>query len=390
MTTAVPEKPPVQAPLLFVAGAIGVALLFAIQESSTLRAWLFVVGLGLGFSLYHASFGFTAAYRNAMVGKDLSGVAAQAVMLVLAMSLFAPFLSVGEIAGHRASPTIAPISVAMLSGAFIFGIGMQIGNGCASGTLFTTGGGSTRMVITLIFFCIGSWWGTLDIYGWRALPNFGAYSLGKMYGYGPAVAIQTVFLGVVIYGLYRWGARLQKPLWWNGGFSWQKVMLGPWPLLLGGISLALLNFAHLAVTGRAWGVTFGFTIWGAKGMEALGWDPDTSKFWSQKWAASALNNPILESGVSVSNIGIVVGAAVAATLASKFRPTLKIGWGPLLAAIIGGLAMGYGARLAYGCNIGAFFAGVVSTSLHGWAWLGMALLGSVIGIRLRPIFGLGK
>ena len=78
--------------------------------------------------------------------------------------------------------------------------------------------------------------------------------------------------------------------------------------------------------------------------------------------------PRLASTVSVSNIGILLGA--------------------LAAAVIGGLMMGYGARLAYGCNIGAFFSGVASKSLHGWAWIAMALLGSVIGIRLRPLFHL--
>jgi hypothetical protein len=45
-------------------------------------------------------------------------------------------------------------------------------------------------------------------------------------------------------------------------------------------------------------------------------------------------------------------------------------------------------RLAYGCNIGAYFSGIASSSVHGWAWLGMALLGTVVGIRLRPLFGL--
>jgi len=50
--------------------------------------------------------------------------------------------------------------------------------------------------------------------------------------------------------------------------------------------------------------------------------------------------------------------------------------------------MGYGARIAYGCNIGAFFSGVASTSLHGWVWIVAALGGNVIGVRLRPWFGL--
>ena len=57
-------------------------------------------------------------------------------------------------------------------------------------------------------------------------------------------------------------------------------------------------------------------------------------------------------------------------------------------SVLGGLMLGYGARLAYGCNIGAFFSGVASTSLHGWVWILFAVIGNVVGVRLRPWFGL--
>jgi uncharacterized membrane protein YedE/YeeE len=60
----------------------------------------------------------------------------------------------------------------------------------------------------------------------------------------------------------------------------------------------------------------------------------------------------------------------------------------LVAAIIGGLLLGYGARLAYGCNIGAYFSGISSASLHGWLWLAAAFAGGILGTKLRPLFGL--
>ena len=50
--------------------------------------------------------------------------------------------------------------------------------------------------------------------------------------------------------------------------------------------------------------------------------------------------------------------------------------------------LGYGARISFGCNIGAFVSGAASTSLHGWLWIVAALAGTWIGIRLRPRFGL--
>ena len=47
-----------------------------------------------------------------------------------------------------------------------------------------------------------------------------------------------------------------------------------------------------------------------------------------------------------------------------------------------GLLMGYGARLAYGCNIGAYLGGVVSGSLHGWGWLLFGFLGLSVSASL--------
>ena len=60
----------------------------------------------------------------------------------------------------------------------------------------------------------------------------------------------------------------------------------------------------------------------------------------------------------------------------------------LVAAIVGGLFRGYGARIAYGCNIGAYFSGIASASVHGWVWLVAAFAGNVLGTALRPWFGL--
>ena len=89
------------------------------------------------------------------------------------------------------------------------------------------------------------------------------------------------------------------------------------------------------------------------------------------------------------NFGIILGALLAAGLAGKFAPSFKIPGRSIMAAVIGGILLGYGARIAFGCNIGAFFSGVASTSMHGWLWFISAFIGSTIGTRLRPYFGLG-
>ena len=76
------------------------------------------------------------------------------------------------------------------------------------------------------------------------------------------------------------------------------------------------------------------------------------------------------------------------TSAGRFAPQWSFPLRSLLAAVLGGLLLGYGAAIASGCNIGAFFSGVASGSLHGWLWIAAALLGNALGVRLRPLFGL--
>jgi uncharacterized membrane protein YedE/YeeE len=62
----------------------------------------------------------------------------------------------------------------------------------------------------------------------------------------------------------------------------------------------------------------------------------------------------------------MLGALAAASAAGTLRAAWRVPLRSLAAAIIGGLMLGYGARIAYGCNIGAYFSGIASGSLHGW------------------------
>jgi uncharacterized membrane protein YedE/YeeE len=154
--------------------------------------------------------------------------------------------------------------------------------------------------------------------------------------------------------------------------------------------LVLLNWSTLLIAGHPWSITWGFTLWGAKTALLLGWDASGSSFWSGGFQQSALAGAVLHDTTSLMNIGIILGAFLAAVLSNRFAPRLSLEPAPLAAAIIGGLAMGYGARIGFGCNIGAFFSGVISTSVHGWIWIFSALIGTWFGIKLRPVFKLAN
>jgi uncharacterized membrane protein YedE/YeeE len=120
----------------------------------------------------------------------------------------------------------------------------------------------------------------------------------------------------------------------------------------------------------------------------LGFDVASWPFWSTPARQAELNGSVLNDITSVMNFGIIVGALLASALAGRFKPTWRVPLRSAIAAVVGGLLLGYGARLAYGCNIGAYFSGIASGSLHGWVWLVAAFFGNVLGTKVRPYFGL--
>lgn len=359
-----------------------------VSDHGLSKGLLLIIALGIGLALHKAAFGFTGAYRKAFVARDLSGVAAQIVMIGLAIILFAPILAMGEVFGHGVGGALAPVTVSVVVGAFMFGIGMQLASGCASGTLFTVGGGSTRMVVVLICFCLGAFWGSLDLSWWLGLPSAGVISLGREWGWPLATLAQIAMLGVIYLALKKCGLKITRSLWWVKRPGLNSFLRGPWPLLWSGLLLALLNFATLLTAGHAWSVTWGFTLWGAEIAALFGWDPLTSSFWQGGFQMRALAGSLLDDTTSLMNIGIILGAFLSGALSGSIRPSFNIPLRSLLAAVIGGLMIGYGARLAFGCNIGALFSGLASASLHGWVWLIFALVGNYIGVWLRPLFGL--
>ncbi|MCH4596517.1 YeeE/YedE family protein [Achromobacter xylosoxidans] len=358
------RKPLWIALLLVLAGA-----LYLNQTVSWRQGALWIVGALLGVALYHASFGFTQAWRVFVSDRRGAGLRAQMFMLALGVLLFFPFLAQGSLFGQPVNGLVSPPGVSVLLGAFLFGIGMQLGGGCASGTLFAVGGGNTRMLVTLLFFIVGSVIATAHFGWWSTLPALAPTSLIKTWGLAPAI-----IANLAVFALIAWVATMLEKRRHGHVISFASrttrptsLLQGPWPLIWGGVALVALNFATLALAGRPWGITSAFALWGAKALDAMGGDVATWAYWSKQAA---------------------LGALAAASAAGKFAPVWKVPARSLAGAVIGGLLLGYGARLAFGCNIGAYFSGILSGSLHAWLWLPAAFAGSALGVRLRPLFGL--
>ena len=377
--------------------AVGLGLVVW-QRSGQVPAVLFVIGTALGFVLFHSRFGFTSAWRQLVAVRQGAGLRAHMLMIGVAATLFAPILA-GGVAwkGAAAVGSLAPIGFGVTVGAFLFGVGMQIGGSCASGTLFAVGSGQTAIVLTLGGFVAGSTLGAYQFPWWaNDLPSHAPISLASTsWGYPGAWLITMAVIGLVVAATYVLGRRRPEgsvppvdraPV--ARGLA--RTVRGSWPLWVGALLLAGLNALTLWVSGSAWGITTAFAIWGSKLLQALGVDVTSWGYWQDPGNAAKFDAGWLGEKTSVMDLGIILGALVASALAGAFVVHRRIPAKLALGAVVGGVMMGYGARIAYGCNIGAYFDGIASFSLHGWLWGAMALLGTVVGLRLRPLFGLGN
>ena len=359
-----------------IAAVLGAAVLMTLValDGQAASAALIVLGFALGVAFLRAEFSFTAAWRRFLVKGEAGGLLGALLLIAVAALVIVPVAAL--VPGFGGA--IAPIGPSLIIGAFVFGLGMQLANGCGSGTLYTAGGGSGRMLIALALFVAGSVIGSLHLPAFLALggvdPILASAYFGPWGGLAVTLAgIAAVALAIVAVARARGADVKPRPL-----------------IVIGAIAIGLISIGVFLAGHHPWSVTFGFTVWGAKLASLAGFDFSGAAFWQWPGPKRALAESILSDTSSLTDLGMILGAMAAAAAS---RPFARTAWPPaksLLAAAIGGLLMGWGARIGFGCNIGAFVGGVASGSLHGWIWFAAALGGCAIGIRLRPLFGLSR
>jgi len=359
-------------PRLRRAALVGAALLavFVVALLAGARyGLLLAIGLGFGIALEGLRFGFAGPWRALLLRREPAGVLAQLLSIALVAVVAIPLVSAGdgEIVGAH-----APVGWAMVGAAFVFGAAMQVVLGCGSGTLVNAGSGNPVGLLALPFFAIGSFLGAGHLLWWTGLGTLPVVALGGTTG----VLVTLAGLGAVAALLLA----LARP----------EARRVPRRLLVAALAVAALALGNLVVAGQPWGVVYGLGLWAAKGAAALGADLSSSVFWSAPANAARLEASLFTDVTSLTNIGIIAGALLVATwraggLSQRLPQLPARAW---IAVAVAGLAMGYTSRLAFGCNVGAFFSGISTGSLHGWAWFAAALAGSAVGLRLRPALGL--
>lgn len=164
----------------------------------------------------------------------------------------------------------------------------------------------------------------------------------------------------------------------------QKYMVNFWDMGKSMVVLGILSAVYFGVLGGVWAVTGEMTRWGGEFLELFGFD--TSKY--SYYQMQNLNGTPLTRTDGVMLIGMFIGALVAALFANKVKFRLPASKIRIFQAIVGGFLSGFGARLAFGCNLANFFTGLPYFSLHTWLFTLFMVFGIYLGVKLcsKPFF----
>ena len=328
---------------------------------------LFVIGAGFGAVLAGAAFGFTTGWRVWLTQRDPTGFLAQFLAIGLTSIVSIPLL-----ASHtELSGAAAPLSVSLVLGAFVFGAAMQLADGCGSGTLYKAGLGHPVSLAVFPAFVAGSFLGAAHQDAWLSLGALPAVSLTDVLGAHATVLLQLAVLAAIATLL--WSKRRTTTSRWQGR-----------GVYVGAVLLAVFAIANLIVAGQPWGIVYGLGLWGAKLVSWAGFDLTANAFWGREAQQAQIAGSLLDDVTSVTNLGLLLGSFLFAwrrrAACPSVAPMAPAQWMWVIGA---GLVLGYSARLAFGCNVGAYFSGIASGSLHGWVWFACAFAGSMLGVRLR-------
>lgn len=386
-----------------------------LSARDTKLALFLITGLMLGYVFSRSRYGFAGSVRKIYFTGN--GALTKALLLMFALTIIATAgihfgaAQKGAVAAFKAaegdsvipgSGFVQPASLATIIGGIIFGIGMIFGGCCASGTLTDVGEGETRACIVVLFFGIGGILGTMTDPWWSesAFKKAGTLVyLPDVFGYIGAVLV-SLFLLLLIYIFVRKYEDkrqkectfieevyedYQKPLPKAKDYkffskeTFHKIFVERWSFKIGAVLTALIFVFILNTTGNSWGASGPYTLWGIWFFQKLGISFTNPAL---QGSVEAVNNGLMNNPVSIRNIGMIFGATIFMLTSGGFKFNFDFKGKDVLFYAIGGILMGYGAKVAGGCNAGALYSGIANFSLSGWFFLVAMTIGGIIGSRI--------
>lgn len=324
-----------------------------------------LVGVVFGFVLQRGRFCVTGMLRDIFMNKTWRGFTALMILISVHSIGLTLFISMGVITPEFKN--FAPLAVVV--GGFIFGLGIILAGGCASGTWYRSAEGLVGSWIALLFYGLsaaamksGPLAGFND---WMKVWNLPLTTIHGALGISPWILVALVC--VITFFLAR--HYLQKDAGrahYDFGRPWYAKPMNQYvAAILVGI-IGTVAFLASNAAGRNGGLSI-----------------TTPTADLVRWSATG-DGDYFNWGLLLV-LGLFVGAFVAAQMAGEFRVRVPDAQ-TASRAVWGGIMMGVGASLAGGCTVGN---GMVQTSLfsfQGWVSLLFIALGVGAGAKwwLRP------
>lgn len=336
------------------------------------------VGLAFGFALSRGRFCMNSAFRDIIVLKDYALLKAVGVAIIVSMVGFAIMDRAGII-------TISPSTFfwgANMLGGFIFGIGMVVAGGCASGITYRTGEGMVSAMVAVVGLTFVGLMSSMGVFKPFIDSIRGATTVTLADGANPTLAsifgIPHYILALAIAGvaLILWALlakRGEKAEEAETVSLYDKIFKRGWGWKSTGVVIGIIGmlaFWASASTGRMYplAITGGYL----------------------STAKTLILGENLMTWLPIMLLSTIVGAFIAAVIAGEFRlraPAPKT----LIQCFFGGCLMGFGAVCSGGCNITHVLSGVPQlalSSIVGGAFIILGCWAAAWWMFLRPMRGL--
>ena len=379
---------------------VGYAIAVFVVASNWRVGFLSIISGLFGFLLKYGGFGFTCTFREMVTNADFSQYRNMLIMLFFATGLCSLIEAINGLhplfdptRSKSFSDSGAQVGVSVMLGAFFFGIGMIMGSGCASGTFVGIGEGFIKAYVVLPFFVIGAtlcasnpfyrWWSELPKSKEVIRIDFGF----------------TLLILMILFGLTYFGdwikSKVKKDVVKNDDFAGMRRLFSMdnnnptnagtasstatwYRSMLYAAAIGCVVALFYLCDGSMIGVMGVFPKVGASILQWFGAHPEKWDYFQK----NPLPHNYLDVDIFNSNIFMALGAFLASAILGNFGKSQKHGVWEYTKAVIGGLLMGIGARMANGCNIGAMTSGITSSSISGFVWMFSAILGCLVTCHL--------
>jgi len=395
---------------------------FLVSSSLFLRL---IVGMMLGYSLTRGYTGFAGSVNRAINTGSTKLMRSMMLMFFIAAAVCSGLYMLGGVESFDL--WILPINLGLIVGAILFGFGMSFSVCCASGVLTDLVVGFPRAFVTLIFFMLGVFIG-FPIQRTASWVNFSWFTseTGKLFdggvflpdlfkfdglnGYLGAIILVAIFCIIVSALAYLYEKKRRANGTYTGVLSekmteapmefdmaksnpfsmdnYRRVVVKPWNLTQASIALAITFIFMMMAFHAGWGASTPYGMWFGKILMVFGVSADSLAAFT-KMAPEFYTRPFFEHPINVQNFGILLGTIFYLLSAGVFKQMVSSELNHdikhYLLYALGGITMGFGTRLANGCNVGALFTPVANLSLSGWFFLVFMIVGGILGAKFGKL-----